>query len=123
MATNYADMDRFAVSVNSRPLPVTDISSGPAVQVEGNTSQFTLALTLLPGDYRIAGLSCYSSSGERLVMKRGEEANRVSVQLPDWTAGRRKINCTAPSSREQGVYYWYSHLWLVKHPDGTWYTE
>lgn len=123
MATGYADMDRFIVSVNSRPLPVTDVSSGPVVQVAGNNSQFTFAFTLLPGDYRTAGLSCYSSSGEKLVMKSEEEASRVSVQLPDWAAGRRKINCTAPSSGEKGVYYWYSHLWLVKHQDGTWYAE
>lgn len=125
MATNYADMDRFAVSVNSRPLPVTDISSGPVVQVAHNNSQFALAFTLLPSDYRINGLYCYSSSGERLALKSEERegAHRVTVRLPDWAAGRRKVNCTAPSSVEQGVYYWYSHLWLVKQPDGTWYAE
>jgi peptidoglycan/xylan/chitin deacetylase (PgdA/CDA1 family) len=125
MATNYADMNRFTVSVNSRPLPVTDVSSGPVVQVAGKTSQHQLAFTLLPGDYRSTGLSCYSSSGERLMLIREEGAggNRVSVQLPDWEAGRRKINCTAPSSVENGVYYWYSHLWLVKQSDGKWYSE
>ncbi|HER63143.1 MAG TPA: polysaccharide deacetylase [Desulfobacteraceae bacterium] len=121
MATNYADMDRFAVSVNSRPLPVTGVSSGPSVQVEGESGRHRLVFALLPGGYRSSGLSCYSSDGERLVPVR--EDGRISVQLPDWKAGRRKINCTAPSSSENGEYYWYSHLWLVKKPDGQWYTE
>jgi biofilm PGA synthesis lipoprotein PgaB len=121
MATNHADKDRFAVSVNSRPLPVTDVSSGPAVQVAGETSQYQLAFTLLAGDYRSSGLSCYSSDGEKLELRR--EADRVSVPLPDWASGRRKINCTAPSLTGNGEYYWYSHLWLIKEPDGNWYTE
>lgn len=125
MATNYADMNRFAMAVNSRPLPVTDISSGPVVQVAGKNSRYTFAFILLPGRYQTTGLSCYDSSGERLILKsaQGAGAKHVSVQLPDWGAGRRKINCTAPSSVEQGVYYWYSHLWLVKQADGQWYSE
>lgn len=125
MATNYADMGRFATSVHSRPLPVTDVSSGPDVQIAGESSHYKLSFTLLPGEYSAGNLACYSSSGERiaLVKEQEGEANRISVQLPDWSAGRRKINCTAPSLVGKGVYYWYSHLWLVKQPDGKWYSE
>lgn len=125
MATNYADMNRFSTRVHSRPLPVTGVTSGPVVQIAGENSQYKLAFTLLPGEYRAKDLACYSSSGEKLEVMReeGMVANRISVQLPDWSAGRRKINCTAPSSVKKGVYYWYSHLWLVKQPDGKWFSE
>ena len=125
MATNYADMSRFAISVNSRPLPVTDVSSGPVVQIAGEGSQYKLSFTLLSGEYRPNDIACYSSSGERLESVKEERVagNRISVQLPDWSAGRRKINCTAPSSGEKGVYYWYSHLWLIKQPGGRWFSE
>jgi len=125
MATNYADMSRFAISVHSRPLSVTDVSSGPVVHVAGESSQYKLSFTLLSGEYRSGDLACYSSSGEKLELVKEERVvpNRISVQLPDWSAGRRKINCTAPSSVDKGVYYWYSHLWLVKHPDGKWFSE
>jgi biofilm PGA synthesis lipoprotein PgaB len=125
MATHYADMTRFAVGVNARPLPVSNVSAGPRVQTAGETGQYRFAFDIAPGDYRLAALACYSSTGERLALTRQENAGstRVSLALPNWTAGRKKINCTAPSSKEQGVFYWYSQLWLVKQADGKWYEE
>ncbi len=125
MATDYADMDRFVLSVNARPLPVKNVTAAPVVLVQGQNRRSPFSFTLPQGYYRSSALVCYSSSGEQLEMRREgvDGASLFSVQLPDWRAGRRKINCTAPSSVEKGVYYWYSHLWMVKHPDGTWYTE
>jgi len=125
MATGFADMKRFAISVYVRPLPVADVSSGPAVQIAGRTGEYSFDFTLLPGDYRAKGLACYSNSGDRLPLKKVTQAEgrRIFVQLPSWEAGRRKINCTAPSATMNGVYYWLSHLWLVKEADGNWYQE
>jgi peptidoglycan/xylan/chitin deacetylase (PgdA/CDA1 family) len=126
MATNYEDMHRFAVSVNSRPLPVSDVSAEPRIQVAGESSRYRFAFDIAPGDYRLAELACYnSSSGARLALntRSAGGVTRVSMQLPDWGAGRRKINCTAPSSRDADVFFWYSQLWLVKQADGTWYEE
>lgn len=125
MATNYDDMQRFVNCVNSRPLPVADVSAGPEIQVAGQNSRYKLEFTLLPGEYSAEELACYSSSGEKLkfALSQTETGRHVSVRLPDWSAGRRKINCTAPSSHERGVYYWYSHLWLVTYPDGHWYQD
>lgn len=125
MATNYSDINRFSVSVYARPLPVKDVSSGPVVQVQSATDQYQLRFVLLPEDYRKTGLACYSSSGEKLTVRleKNSGEDHVSMQLPAWKAGRRKINCTAPSLSENGVYFWFSHLWLVKMPDGAWYDE
>jgi biofilm PGA synthesis lipoprotein PgaB len=126
MATNYEDMQRFSVSVNSRPLPVSNVSAGPRIQVAGETGRHRLAFDLAPGDYRSAELACYDSgSRTRLTLNRARDAGavRISMRLPDWEAGRRKINCTAPASREPGVFFWYSHLWLIKQSDGSWYQE
>jgi len=126
MATNYEDMQRFAVSINSRPLPVRKVSAGPRIQVAGEASRYSLAFDLAPGDFRVTQLACYNSStGARLSLNKqtAAGATRISMQLPDWGAGRRKINCTAPASHDAGVFFWYSHLWLVKHADGSWYEE
>jgi len=126
MATNYEDMQRFAISVNSRPLPVSNVSAGPQVRVAGESDDRHFAFDLAPGDYRLAQLACYdSSNGARLVLskQRDSQSMRISVQLPAWAAGRRKINCTAPASSKPGVFFWYSHLWLVKQADGKWYSE
>jgi len=126
MATNYEDMQRFAVSVDSRPLPVSKVNAGPRIQVAGESGRYTLAFDLGAGDYRLAQLACYNSStGARLPLKKqtAAGATRISIQLPDWGAGRRKINCTAQASHDAGVFYWYSYLWLVKQADGGWYEE
>jgi len=125
MATHYADMERFSVAVNSRPLPVRNVSSGPRVQTAGETGRYRFAFDIAPGDYSLAALACYTSEGQRLALARRDDAGsmRVSLQLPEWGAGRRKINCTAPSAKERGVFFWYSQLWLVKQADGKWYEE
>lgn len=126
MATHYEDMQRFEISVNSRPLPVSKVSAEPRIQVAGESGRHQFAFDVAPGEYRLAELACYNSStGARLTLTRHPDSGltRVSMQLPEWGAGRRKINCTAPSSREPGVYFWYSQLWLVKQADGTWYEE
>lgn len=125
MATNYADMQRFATSVNSRPLPVEDVWTGPVVLQTGSISQNKFEFTLLPGDYQEHGLACFSSSGERLELEKKivQDGWRISIRLPEWQPGRRKVNCTAPSLKEKGVYYWHSNQWLVKKQDGQWYTE
>ena len=126
MSTHYEDMQRFAVSVDSRPLPVSEVAGGARILIAGETGRHRLAFDLGAGDYRAAGLACYDSgSGSRLELSRRNDkgAERVSMPLPNWGAGRRKINCTAPALHDSGVYYWYSHLWLVKQPDGKWYEE
>jgi peptidoglycan/xylan/chitin deacetylase (PgdA/CDA1 family) len=125
-ATHYEDMQRFAISVNSRPLPVSNVAAEPRIQVAGETARHQFAFDVAPGAYRLAELACYnSSSGTRLTLTKRNDSGltRVSMHLPEWGAGRRKINCTAPSTHEPGVYFWYSQLWLVKQADGTWYVE
>ncbi len=125
-ATHYEGMQRFAINVDSRPLPVSEVAAEPRIQVAGETHGHDFAFDLAPGDYRLAQLACYdSSAGKRLALTKHTAANglRVSMPLPEWGAGRHKINCTAPASHQRGVYYWYSQLWLVKQADGKWYEE
>lgn len=124
MATGYADLDRFAIAVNSRPLPVT------AVSVTGNDEESyrpikRLQLTLADGDYSAHQLGCYRASGtplETTIIT--EQPLTVSVAVSgEQTPGRHKINCAVPASNAPGVFYWYSHQWLVKHSNGSWYRE
>ena len=124
MGTGYADLERFAIAVNSRPLPVT------AVSTTGNDETAyrpikRLQLTLADGDYRAHQLGCYRASGtplETTIIT--EQPLTVSVAVSgEQTAGRHKINCAAPANNAPGVFYWYSHQWQVKHSNGSWYRE
>lgn len=120
MAAGFARMDRFKLVANSKPLPVADVDAGDRVRTAGEDSG-TLELELTEGDYQIQNLACYSSAGKALEIAR--DGFEVEVALPEFKAGRNKVNCTAPSANEKSVFYWFSQLWLVKSDDGKWYVE
>lgn len=123
MAQGYADLKRFATSVNSRPLPVSMVAVSPAENLYQPLQG--LQLTLGDGDYRAQQLACYRATGAPLVT-RTTTADPLTLSIEvggDQSAGRHKINCTAPARQGAGVYYWYSHQWLVKKADGSWYRE
>ena len=92
----------------------------------GATGRQEFSFDLVPSAYRAAQLACYDSGGGAPLTLARQESNqvtRIAMRLPDWGAGRRKINCTAPSSQVPGVFYWYSQMWLVRQANGEWYAE
>ena len=124
MARAYADMERFAISVNSRPLPVS------SVVVEGNAHRAyrpikNVQLTLADGDYRAPRLACYRSNGTPLKTQTvSDQPLTLSITVEGkQNAGRHKINCTAPAESGGNSFFWYSFQWLVKNRDGSWYRE
>jgi len=123
MSTGYADLQRFATVVRARPLPVLRAQPAGENPLDGRLA--SLRLEIAPDAYRAAQLACYSAAGERLELRaEAGDPLRLRVALAgDQSAGRNKINCTAPADDEPGAYFWYSYLWLVKNPDGSWYRE
>ena len=124
MATGYADLERFAIAVNSRPLPITAVLATGSDETSYLPIE-RLQLTLADGDYRAHQLGCYRASGTPLALTIiTEQPLTVSVAVNgEQPAGRHKINCAVPASNAPGVFYWYSHQWLVKHSNGSWYRE
>lgn len=124
MSAAYDDLEQFALRVRTRPLPVIEQSPKRHI-LEGSETLPTLSLTLGEGAYRIDQLACYASNQGRIEVDwLDTSARRLLVKpLKALPPGRTKYNCTAPSSRETGVYYWYSYLWMKKNADGSWYRE
>jgi hypothetical protein len=54
---------------------------------------------------------------------RDEGLEVVARPVQPLRPGRTRVNCTAPSTTESGVYYWYGYLWMKKNGDGSWYAE
>ena len=124
MAKGYSDLRRFATSVNSRPLPVTAVTTS-AVATGAYRAIDSLQMILGKADYRTQQLACYRATGTPLLTRR-IAANPLTLSIKvggEQSAGRHKINCTAPANRSAGVYYWYSYQWLVKRTDDSWYPE
>lgn len=120
MAAGFAGMKRFPEKLNTLPLPVESIEPINPV-LPGDDSLPVLRLTLADGHYQRNAITCYISgqgrgdvswSGNTVIIK-------PSKTLP---TGRSRYNCTAPNLKGKG-YYWYSHSWFKKKPDGSWYKE
>jgi len=120
MLGGYADIDRFALVANSRPLPVAEVRAGTHVRVAGDDPGI-LRIRLLGGQYNSSQLACFSSEGARLETE--WESPWLSVTLGNFRPGRSKVNCTAPSTSISGVYYWFSEQWLVQTASGDWFPE
>jgi hypothetical protein len=124
LATGYDGLDDFALRVHSRALPARPVDEERHILADGEP-QPTLRLEISAGDFRIAELACYASN-QGLMDLAWESGDRQIVSVrprQPLNAGRTKFNCTAPSASENGVYYWYSYLWIKKNDDGTWPEE
>lgn len=113
MATGFDDMDRFAMAVNARALPVGDVEAHPPGDgIRGPLER--LQLTLIDNGYRKEGISCFSGAGERLDSELvAGDPDRIRIDVGGYgSSGRNKINCTAPAADGSGDYYWHAHQWV-----------
>lgn len=118
ISSGYADMQRLRNALQSRPLPVTTIDSGPVFISGGQPAPEQLSFQLQAGEFDRAALACYAASGDRLSLTHKDD--RVQVALPALQAGRNKVNCTAPSTAHRGEFYWFSRQWVVADDAGRW---
>jgi len=119
LATGYDDLDRLALAVNSRALPVVAEASVPPLDRGAAENPEQLRLRLQPGDsYRAAQVNCFAASGQRLETRLHED--RLEIDLQPGRPGRNKVNCTAPAADGSGDFYWYSFQWLQRRADGSW---
>lgn len=113
MASGFDDMERFALAVNARALPVTALEPEPAGDgVRGALD--LLHLELADGGYRLGQLACFTGAGERLEPEiEAGPPHRVSISLDQrGSTGRNRINCTAPAADGSGDYFWHSYQWV-----------
>jgi len=113
MASGFDGMDRFALSVNARPLPV--VNAEPFPPGDGMRGPVeVLRLKLAEGGYRHRQMACYSGSGERVQLQLEEgPPHRLGVEIGGaGSTGRNKINCTAPAADGSGDYFWYAFQWV-----------
>lgn len=118
----YARMRSFPTKVRTLPLPI--ISAQPSEPlVEDHEWQPTLTLTFSDAVADPRRLTCYVN-GSPDVEYRWREGPTLQVDVTPkgvLHVGRNRYNCTLPA--QEGRFYWYSHNWLRRNPDGSWYRE
>ena len=114
----YADLESFKTKVNTQALPVIVPPRTPLV----TTNPPALLLEFSPAiDLAFDQLTCYGPGGKTTLNEVGP-GHFEAINLGPLPVGRSRYNCTMPTGRD-GAFYWFSQLWILKNPDGSWYPE
>lgn len=107
MAESFANSDGFILKLNTLAMPIESVSISKHIIEENNPPKLGLKLKR-----ELEGLRCYISSGEPINLE-WISKNEVEIQSnKPLKAPRDRYTCTAPA--ENGKWYWYSYLWIVK---------
>jgi len=100
---NYGGLSRFRLAVNSRPLPITDVT--PAEALITNINPPAMGFTLTRKLKGIGRLACFSShAGKARLEWLGDR--RVEVRVDEaFPKGRTRINCTLPADGNR--WFWF----------------
>ncbi len=112
-AGRYANLDTLSVKLSSLALPIEDQQS---MALAFATRTVSWGFTLQADDFYADALQCYFN-GDPIGLLR--EGNHYSVETPlAIPVGRSRVNCTAPSKRYKGRYYWYSRPFVRPDAEG-----
>lgn len=113
----YANLNSLKTKLNSLALklkPEPQVQSALAFEHPAPQVRFEQQ----SDDINQSQLQCFFNND---VIKPQWQNNHLQVNLKTTlNPGRHRINCTAPSKRERGRYYWFSHPWFVPTQQGTW---
>ena len=121
IAGSYAKLPDFITKVNTRALPVVSASPvNPLLPQNINRPQLTLKLDIEKNQRKL--LNCFvNGNSEVTIAWLDDKTVQVRPEF-DLPAGRSRTNCTMPSGHKES-YHWYSHNWIKKKADGSWYRE
>ena len=123
LASIYARMRTFAKKVSSLPLPITGaFPEDPVVPLDEWHPSLTLVFDPNVSDTR--QLTCYLNGSSKVGYDWLDQPAGAVVVTPKGrlNVGRNRIACTLPVPGKEGLA-WYSHSWIRRHEDGSWYRE
>jgi len=121
IAGSYAKLASFITKVNTQALPVASATpANPLLSQNEKRPPLTLRMAIEKSPR--GQLNCFVNGSTKVSMDWLDEATVEVVPEFDLPAGRSRTNCTM-STGKKGSYYWYSHNWIKKKADGSWYQE
>lgn len=123
MASFFARMRTFTKKVASLPLPITGaFPEDPVVVID----EWHPALTLVfkPGIENVKELRCFVNGSPKVNYQWLDQPAGAVVITPTGrlNVGRNRTHCTLPDSGT-ARHAWYSHNWIRRNEDGSWYRE
>ncbi|MGO4892181.1 polysaccharide deacetylase family protein [Flavobacterium sp. W21_SRS_FM6] len=113
----YSNINSLKTKLDSLAMPVNNITPDePLITLP--IPDIDLIFDVSTEDLRLSQLSCFVADK---TVKLSFTKNTVTVPFKaQQKAGRQRVNCTAPSIKESGRYYWFSQPWFVPTADGQW---
>ena len=107
MAEAFGSPKGFITKLNTVPMPIEFISQSEPLLKDENPPKLRIKLK-----YPLKNLRCYISSGEVIKLNWISKKEIEIVANEAISSDREKYTCTAPA--QNGKWYWYSHLWILK---------
>ena len=118
----YSDLDDLHTKLQTWPLPLAAVAArGADPLLEPQNTRPTLDLVFNNTDLALDQLVCYGPDGPTSMTRISSSHYRAQTKTP-LPVGRSRYNCTLPVHQSER-YYWYSQLWILRYPDGSWYAE
>jgi len=113
----YSNIKSLKVKLNSLAMPV-DIVYPNNPKIELPSYNADLSFNIKTEDLTPQQINCFQN-GQAL--NKTLEGSIVTVNIqPITKPGRHRVNCTAPSIKEKGRYYWFSQPFFMPTIEGKW---
>ncbi len=112
MSEAYSSPAKFAEKATIKPLKILKLS--PDDSHIPATKKPILTLTINTLDLRLDQLQCFVQGGTSIVniTKKSEDNATVTFQSSTAIIGRRRTLYTITVPDTNGIWHWYSHLWI-----------
>ncbi len=107
---HYAGTEQLLTKLHSLPFAL-EFSKLADMKVTQNPPHLTLHFKQL--DFMLSQVQCFFQGEPKLALSYPTKSSmqiELKGKLPE---GRSRYNCTAPSNRAKGRFYWFSQPWLV----------
>lgn len=122
LSSEYADLPRVSEKLNSLPFEIRSPAAPATLLVLGEDKP-TLELKVAPGPYRASNLTCFVSAQGTAKVRWQNSAStfaKITARQP-LRIGRTNYTCTAPHESIPSLFFWYTHVYMRREEDGSWY--
>lgn len=123
---DYGKLDDFATKALSLALPINSVETEQKGHGRFTDPELPEGVDLpvlrinTPLAAYLKNFQCFASGQGKIKTEVQSSTIVVQANRP-LSAGRSRYNCTADSGN--GRFYWYSHMFINRNKDGSWYSE
>lgn len=110
MSESYSAKDKFVEKASMKALRVTTRTPDHYIMPEGN--QPVLTLTFNADGLNLNQLQCFVQGGQCVLNVVDKQKVMVTLQAAKPMAKKRRTLYTITVPDKQGIWHWYSHLWI-----------